>query len=326
MSNFEENEILVSIICNTYNHEKYISNAIESFLMQKTNFRYEILIHDDASTDKTAEIIRNYEGKYPDIIKPIYQLENQYSKGISVGRINRERALGKYYAICEGDDYWTDQLKLQKQIEILENNSDFSGCVHGAFLINAQTNKKIGEIRPSKRNRTFNIEEIIEGGGGLFPTNSIVYRANKNSIRPDFYYKNKYTFGDYQLMILLALMGKVYYVNESMSAYRYNVPGSWTSTYLSDNQSKSKHIKELNSLLEEVNKYTKFNYDETIKKTKLKNEFYLAADQGNLNELKSEKYINYYNSLSIQKKIGVYFRTKYPRIYKRLLAIRRMLK
>ena len=117
---------LVSISCITYNHENYIRNAIEGFLMQKTTFPVEILIHDDASTDKTAEIVREYEKKYPQLIKPIYQTENQYSKNNAlIGRIQRERAVGKYYATCEGDDYWIDPLKLQKQVDYLENNTDY---------------------------------------------------------------------------------------------------------------------------------------------------------------------------------------------------------
>jgi len=102
---------LVSICCLTYNHAPYIRDAIEGFLMQKTNFPVEILIHDDASTDGTADIIREYETRYPDIIKPIYQTENQYSKGVKISwEYQFSRARGKYIALCEGDDYWTDKL------------------------------------------------------------------------------------------------------------------------------------------------------------------------------------------------------------------------
>ena len=103
----KDEDILVSISCITYNHEKYIRDALEGFLMQKTDFKYEILIHDDASTDNTAKIIREYEEKYPDLIKPIYQKENQWSKGnyrIS-STFNIPRAKGKYIAFCEGDDF-----------------------------------------------------------------------------------------------------------------------------------------------------------------------------------------------------------------------------
>lgn len=118
-------EPLVSICCITYNHEKYIRDAIESFLMQETDFPFEIIIHDDASTDRTAEIIREYEKKYPDLIKPIYQTENQYSKGVRVSLLTYKKSKGKYIAFCEGDDYWTDALKLQKQVTFLEENPDY---------------------------------------------------------------------------------------------------------------------------------------------------------------------------------------------------------
>ncbi len=122
---------LVSISCITFNHENYIRDAIESFLMQKTTFLFEILIHDDASTDGTTAIIKEYELKFPDLIKPVYQTENQYSKGVKISQTyNWPRARGKYIALCEGDDYWTDPLKLQKQVDFLEENNEY-GVVHG---------------------------------------------------------------------------------------------------------------------------------------------------------------------------------------------------
>ena len=118
--------ILVSICCQSYNQEPYIRQCLEGFIIQKTNFPFEVLIYDDASTDKTADIIREYEGKYPDIIKPIYQTENQYSKKISIfKKFQHPRAKGKYIAICEGDDYWIDSLKLQKQVDFLEKKPDY---------------------------------------------------------------------------------------------------------------------------------------------------------------------------------------------------------
>src|SRR5690606_25688557 len=128
--------ILVSIVCITYNHEDFIADTIESFLMQQTNFKFEILIHDDASTDKTADIIKAYEKQYPHLIKPIYQTENQYSKGVPVEIFNFERAKGKYIAQCEGDDYWIDPFKLQKQIDYLEKHPQCSLVFHSAMFIN----------------------------------------------------------------------------------------------------------------------------------------------------------------------------------------------
>lgn len=127
----EESTPLVSISCITYNHVNFIRDAIEGFLMQETTFPVEILIHDDASTDGTVDIIREYAEKYPHLFKPIYQTENQYSKGVKISSTyNFPRAQGKYIALCEGDDYWTDPMKLQKQVEFLEENEDYSFSCH----------------------------------------------------------------------------------------------------------------------------------------------------------------------------------------------------
>ena len=125
-------EIKVSINCITYNHQEYIEEAIQSFLMQKTDFKYEILIHDDASTDSTQDIIRKYQEMYPDIIKPYFQKENQLSKGVRRinYKFNHTKSKGKYIALCEGDDYWTDPYKLQKQVDFMEENQNCTLCAH----------------------------------------------------------------------------------------------------------------------------------------------------------------------------------------------------
>jgi glycosyltransferase involved in cell wall biosynthesis len=121
---------LVSVSCITYNHAKYIRGALEGFVLQKTDFPIEIIIHDDASSDGTADIIREYERKYPSLMNAIYQKENQFSRGKAISAtFVWPRCRGKYIAICEGDDYWTDPLKLQKQVDVLEANPEY-GLVH----------------------------------------------------------------------------------------------------------------------------------------------------------------------------------------------------
>lgn len=127
---------LVTVECATYNHAAFIRDALEGFLRQETDFRFEVLVHDDASTDGTQEVIREYHERRPDLIVPVLQRENQWSKGVDTWKtFLRPLAKGTYLALCEGDDYWTDPLKLQKQVDILERNPR-TGIVHTGFATN----------------------------------------------------------------------------------------------------------------------------------------------------------------------------------------------
>lgn len=131
---------IVSVICATYNHEEYIRETIEGFLIQETDFPIEILIHDDASTDSTVAIIMEYTERYPKIIKPILQTENQHSKGQKISRLVLPYAKGDFIALCEGDDYWIDKHKLRKQVGVMHSNPDV-GLVYANF---ADTKKQGG--------------------------------------------------------------------------------------------------------------------------------------------------------------------------------------
>ena len=123
-------DFLVSVICFTYNHENYIGEAIEGIVNQKTRFSFELIIQDDASSDRTADIIKEYEAKYPKMIRGIFQKTNQYSvlRNRMIYKV-LQSAKGKYLAFCEGDDFWTDTLKLQKQFDFMEENQDY-GLIH----------------------------------------------------------------------------------------------------------------------------------------------------------------------------------------------------
>lgn len=220
--------IIVSIWCLTYNHEKYIRQCLDGFVMQKTNFRFEAIVHDDASTDGTADIVREYAEKYPDIIKPIIETENQYSKQDgSLYRIMQKTCTGKYIALCEGDDYWSNSLKLQKQVDFLEQNPDFSMCCSDGQII---TNE--GEISWTryKSDSEIKTEEMIRGGGPFILTASILHRTDIMEDYPDCC--KKCHIGDYPLQVFCALKGRTFYMSEKMVAYRYMSAGSWTSSYL----------------------------------------------------------------------------------------------
>jgi glycosyltransferase involved in cell wall biosynthesis len=178
-----DDNITVSICCLTYNHEKYICQTIESFLFQKTNFLFEIVIHDDASTDNTAKIITDYASKHPNLFNVSIQKENQRSKLNSGGmnpRFNYPRAKGKYIAICEGDDYWTDPYKLQKQVDFLETNSNYAACYTEASKVDDKDNLLSENICLYKRDLN---QKDIFSVGGWYANASLLFRNHKNIIK-----------------------------------------------------------------------------------------------------------------------------------------------
>ncbi len=322
------NEILVSINCITYNHEKYIAEAIESFLMQKTNFNFEILIHDDASVDGTADIIREYQKKYPDIIKSILQNENQQSKGVKkISYIyNHMRAKGKYIAMCEGDDYWTDLYKLQKQVDYMENNPECSMCFHAAYMVNIDR-KRINVIKPYNKDCVSKTEDIILGDGGFMATNSILYRKCVMDNAPKLFLNAP--VGDYPLQILTSTRNYAYYINEFMSAYRVGVTGSWSSRIKLEKNIEEKVIdinKRIIDMLIDFNQYSNGRYSDAIKNKILNNEFRILRVEGNIKKLKMSKYKKNYDTLSRKEKLKIYIKYYLPNICKIGRCINRYIK
>ena len=217
----------VSICCITYNHAPYIRSALDGFLMQETDFAYEILIHDDASTDGTADIIREYTARYPDIIKPILREENQYSKGISnISIFNFPRARGEFIAMCEGDDYWTDPHKLRKQVDFLRAHPDCSLCFHSSKIISVDGSMAEGMMRPYRESRKVEPEAIVDKSTG-YPTASLVFPARIVKTLPDYYLHCP--VGDIPMQLMMACQGYAYYMDRDMCVYRVGVASSWTN-------------------------------------------------------------------------------------------------
>jgi len=219
---------LVSISCLTYNHAKYILEALEGFLMQKTSFPIEILIHDDASTDGTTEIVKDYEEKYPDIIKPKYESENQWNKGIHGSEVfNFPRANGKYIALCEGDDYWTDPLKLQKQVDYLEKSPGFSMCFANSIIIDDEGNVINSSRVPNNYKKSITQKDILNGF--VPPTNTMLLKSEHlKSIIPLM--GNRILLNsDYFISCLMAEYGEIGYIDDIMAVYRKHAKGIWSS-------------------------------------------------------------------------------------------------
>lgn len=209
---------LVSISCITYNHASYIKECIDGFLMQKTNFNFEILIHDDHSTDGTEEIIKEYAKQYPDIIKPLFEKENQYSLGKPTGSVvwNLPRASGKYIAMCEGDDYWIDPYKLQKQVDFLESHPDYGMCYTKVKRFVQKNNKFIDEWGgPNEK-----LEDLLERN--TVPTLTAVIRSEiYSSYSKELKKENKnWLMGDYPIWLYSSIKSKIHYLDEITGVYR----------------------------------------------------------------------------------------------------------
>lgn len=233
---------LVSISCLTYKHEEYIRDCLEGFLSQKTTFPFEVLIHDDASPDATPQIIKEYAEKYPDIIKPILRETNLYSVPghRCINLVNLERAQGKYVAICEGDDFWCDPYKLQKQFDLLESHQDYTLCGCGLYYLNHLHKSYSPQGFPPEEwplpqdiacKRIFFDNHPFHMLAAFFRMDSL--RTVEDNLQRDVM---NAPMGDMQLFYHLATQGKVAFIRERMVTYRQHA--SSFSCY--DNAEKAK--------------------------------------------------------------------------------------
>lgn len=219
------NNPTVTVWCLTYNQKEFIKDALEGFVMQKTSFPFEVIVHDDASTDGTTDIVYEYAKKYPEIIKPMIETENQWQKGglkHIIGIMNEKHRRGKYIAFCEGDDYWTDPLKLQRQVDFLESHSDYSMCFHSAKK-KYETNTVAWIDCENIQDKDYDATDIFVNW--TVPTASVLCRKEAM----DFYANLKHPerIQNYDIFIILscAMVGRLRGMHEQMSVYRIQGEG-----------------------------------------------------------------------------------------------------
>lgn len=312
-------EIAVSVCCLAYNHEKYIRDALEGFVNQKTNFRYEVLVHDDASTDKTARIIKEYEEKYPDIIRGIYQKENQYSQGVYVWEAYIYPIVrGEYIAICEGDDCWIDQNKLQRQFNALEKHPECDMCAHSSKWFDCSKNKVVKVFPEISKERVLTVEEVIYGEGGFLPTASLFFRKGILMNPMDF---QRIWNIDYSLQIRGALRGGIVFTPEAMSLYRWQTEGSWTSRN-SNLEAQMVLYDKKKTMLTELNKETSGRYQEIINKRLKKNEFNKLLLMGNYKGVFSKENKCFLQELSLLEQLKIYIKGYFPLTYRLFQTIK----
>ena len=235
----------VSVICMTYNHVNFIRQTLDGFIMQKTNFPFEVIIHDDASTDGTADIIREYAKKYPDIIKPVLQKENQWKLGKSIPHnYIYPKIKGEYVAVCDGDDYWTDPNKLQKQSDFLDKHPDYSICFHPVQVF-FENNSKQEYIFPGHVKKC-NIETLMKAN--FIPNSAVMYRwcligKDTRKFWPDY----PIYPGDWWLHLVHAKRGKIKFMPKIMARYRRHDGGvSYIGTKSEDKLHMLRGVNELN--------------------------------------------------------------------------------
>jgi glycosyltransferase involved in cell wall biosynthesis len=224
----------VSVVCWSFNHYQFLTQAIESILIQRTEFPVEIIIHDDASKDGTQSIIQSYALKYPKIIIPILQSTNQFSKGLDINLPAYNKTSANYIALCEGDDFWTNQFKLQYQFEYLNSNQNVAGVFHRGFAVNS-IGKRIPFVWDNIlfKNVYSQYECIFELLSG-YPTASLCFNKKHLALPFPQYFSEHPT--DYMFDILLTESGPLGYLDFEGCAYRQHSGGIWSTLSLIDIQ------------------------------------------------------------------------------------------
>ncbi|HEJ9437736.1 TPA: glycosyltransferase [Proteus mirabilis] len=241
-------EVFVSVICCTYNQEKYIEDTILGVLGQDTPYRYEFIIHDDCSTDSTSEIIRKYADNYPKIIKHIIPAKNIYSQGLKPSINAFSFSHGNYIALCEGDDFWVDEKKIKKQVDILEERKDIDICFSAAYTLEPDGKENI-LARYNKNIFVASLSEVIRQGGAYMPTASLLFRRN---VAVEFKkHFEKAPVGDYFYQILGSISNGAVYLPDITCVYRINALGSWSEYRQKISKKK---------LISEISEYEKYLY------------------------------------------------------------------
>lgn len=268
--------LLVSIVCTAFNHERYIEDAIRGFLLQKTDFPFEIVIHDDASTDNTRRLIEYYADAYPGLIKPVFQSANQYRLGKKPIPLAAGYAKAPYIALCEGDDFWTDDAKLQSQLNEMRKRPECDISFHAAKVLHPG-----GELTPvadyADQVSVIPAEAIISADGAFCPTASLILKREIFAHLPDWFYRSA-PVGDYYYQVFGALSGGALYLPSAMAVYRSFATGSWSSSLArKDRNEIIAHAERTLGCLSELDRSTGYRYSASIDKAKARQAFSIAV-------------------------------------------------
>jgi glycosyltransferase involved in cell wall biosynthesis len=292
-------EPMVTVRTSTYQHAAYIRECIEGVLMQQTTFPFEYIIGEDFSTDGTREIVFEYAKKYPDKIRVITA---GYNVGMKAnGRRCTRASRGKYIALCEGDDYWTDPLKLQRQVDFLEENQEYVMCCHACKIIFENDPAKTDFSFISDKDETLTLDEFLNPDSkNRIRTESVVY---KNGFIKDYpAWTQQLMVGDFPLFLLLAYTGKIRYLHRIMSVYRIHSGGVWSSKQNSNDYLEKYYVNTVD-MYRYFDEYSEFRFHDKIKKI-ISHRFYklIRNVKGDL-PTRRKYYIKYILKLTARKKL-----------------------
>ncbi|HIO03830.1 MAG TPA: glycosyltransferase family 2 protein [Alphaproteobacteria bacterium] len=256
------NSPIISILCHTYNHRDYIEDALRGFLTQKTTFPFEVILHDDASTDGTTEIIKEYEERYPRILKPVIQKNNKYSKGVKPTLLSFPHAKGNYIAMCEGDDFWFSDDKLQKQFDLATKNPNIYIFFHPSILFIKNKNKGIINDY-GHQEKVIETSALIKKGGGVMPTASLMIHRSIFENLPEWF--RAAPVGDYYFQVIASKNGAFYSCNPD-SVYRLGTAHSVSKSHREKKggELKKYFISEIYSL-NQLNEFLEKKYESDIR-------------------------------------------------------------
>jgi len=312
-------EPLVTVILPTHNHGPFIAQAIESVLMQKTDFPFDILLHDDASTDNTADVCRAYAAKYPEKITLIVQSVNQYTIDRRIqSHILIPRVQAKYTAILDGDDYWLHDDRLQRQVQYLEEHPDCTLTVGAADMVDVD-GRVLGRSAPYTEDRAIDPDDMIRAGGGFVASDTIVMPTQLLKNMPDF--ADRTEVEDIPFQLLGALAGYGWYFADTFVAHRQAVPGSWsTRQYVSATETRIRTSLELIALNGGYDAYSGGKYHDAFLQAIHYQEFLMLTYQHKLREAKQPPYRFFYDRLSWKRKIRLFGEKYFSGLTMRYLA------
>lgn len=317
----------VCVLVITYNQEKYIAQAIDSVLMQEVGFAYEIVIGEDASTDRTREIVLELQRKHPERIRVMLReavdAERDRARGLG-GKTNFVQTLqacrGEYVALLDGDDYWTDPHKLQKQVDFLDQHPDFAISFHNAAIVYENGSKGAANYVLPDQPEFLSLEDLLFTN--VIPTCSAVFRRGLFGELPDWFFS--LNIGDWPLHIMNAQYGKVGYINEIMAAYRVHQKGLWSSR-----NAISQRLA-LIKMLDHVDAYLGFKYKKQVRAAKaewyykLASICYVQGDRPN-SRIFLRKHLLLRGLKDAKKLVSLFLRLEAPTFYTRLRTLRTLL-